>query len=606
MPRIVPTCVMIVIFLSFLSAQIGIRCFSILSQFTTQSFGDVSLNHQISNKESVSHNETGKNDTKLTPDTQRMEYHSGILNTTTGLSNATVKQRRRRHSQMMIKTTTMIEICRSCQRTKIEATNRTCEMELRHRMKSLPNEWPFWLQTMLQLAAKHDACRRECHPSYPTIECKNSMIKTVNHGLGFDDLAPILHHAVSPILSTFQEAIDENITNGYSLFVYNPTILPFSSDTYLAFFRVSTELHVPIAAYRNYVIAAILDKSFQVLSNVFLDINQHLNLIRRRGGYEDYTHGFTDFRVFLVNGTYLLSDKLRVLPLRFILEKNHDLFSNMTFNESLAIYEFEISPIFGTGLKVIRIGKLRNIQNLKFGKNFQFIEVESGKEVFVEEWPLPLGKGEDDGRRVSRLEFQPTVAESRRYNATLQPLGLYSPEPPLVGDELQFQKDMDQWRYSEDRGTVCCIRLEREYYADLTLNTSILSHPHLILGISHIQSLNILNWNATSRKKRGYLSRFYSLLPTVPPIDVASQSPLFCWPYMSSPEHTLSGGDELLLWKNRAYACPEITFPSGMTVSLSNSSRIIVAYGINDRMPVLAEINKRDVALRLFSPIPYV
>jgi hypothetical protein len=603
MPRIRPTCILLVIFiLSFLSLA-WIIIFSISSPWTIVNYFDgVDLTPNASNQ---------KESSSPRDETQPSHYDALIVNTTTinsqricdnDLTNQTSEQKFHRHS-WIVNTTTMIEICQSCQRTKIDATNRTCEMELRHIMKSLPNQWPFWLQTMLQLAKKHGDCRQECNPIYPPKECHQSMIKTENHGLGFDDLAPILDHAFSPKLSSLDVAMAHNISNEYRLFAYNPTILPFSSDTYLASFRVSTDLYIPKPAYRNYLIVAILDITLKVLSNVLLDINHYLNLIRRDSGYDDYSHGLSDFRIFLVNGTYLLSDKFRLLPLRFIVKGNENSFANFTAKEANTTYEHEILPSIGSGIKVIAIGKLRLISNIVAGKNFQIFEVEPGNTVYVEEWPLPSRNDKEKVRRVSRLEFNPSIAESRRYDSTLLTLGMYSPDPLLVGDESQLKDDLE-WGYSEDRGTTCCIRLEREFYADLTPNRTLLSFSHLILGIAHVKSYIALPRNETIQKIHGYLSRFYAILPTIPPIDVATQSPLFCWPHVLSYETETSIGNVSLQWKNRTYACPEITFSSGMTVSLSNSSRIIVAYGINDRIPVLAEISKRDVALRLFSPIP--
>jgi hypothetical protein len=522
-----------------------------------------------------------------------------------GLSNArTVKQRSRHQSRMMINTTTMIEICRSCQRTKIVATNRTCEMELRHRMKSLPNEWPFWLQTMLQLAKEHGDCRQECHPMYPRIACRQGMIKTVNHGLGFDDLAPILQHAVSPKLSAFAEAIAQNISNGYRLFAYNPTILPYTSDSYVVSFRVSTEFLIPKPAYRNYLIIAILDKNLQVQHNVMFHINRFLGLITNTRGYDDYSRGFDDFRLFYVNGTYILSDRVRVLPLRILVESNDKSPINIT-EYSNSAYKTEMPPYFGSGIRILT-GEMNGIHDLYPGKNFQFIEVESGGAVFVEEWPLSARKGEDTGRRISKLEFYPSIATTVRFNATLQPLGLHNPSPPLEGDEVHIQKS--PWRYSGNRGTACCIRIEHEYYSDLTLNTTILSFSHILLGIAHVKSFKELARNDRPWTTHGYLSRFYAILPTIPPIHVAAQSGLFCWPHGDAdagmPSDAITVKTSWLQWKNRTYACPDITYPSGMTTSLSNSSQLIVTYGINDHFSVLAMLSKRDVALRLFSAIP--
>jgi hypothetical protein len=216
--------------------------------------------------------------------------------------------------------------------------------------------------------------------------------------------------------------------------------------------------------------------------------------------------------------------------------------------------------------------------------------------IFIEDWPLPALVG-DGGREIERLEFATSLQESPQYTAINLPQGTDRPLPTLEGHERQFEKS--PWKHSNNRGTACCVQLERRYYADLTANETLLTFDYLLLGIAHVKSIKKLPMDG-SDATYGYMSRFYTILPMIPPANAAAQSGLFCWP----PASTTTNTTRLLQWKSRTYHCPPITFASGMAVSLSDSSKLIVGYGIDDEITNMVEINKRDVALRLFSPLP--
>jgi hypothetical protein len=174
------------------------------------------------------------------------------------------------------------------------------------------------------------------------------------------------------------------------------------------------------------------------------------------------------------------------------------------------------------------------------------------------------------------------------------------PEPALEGQELLFTNRPS--KYGNNRGTTYCIVLERDYCEDLTANETLRAHDYLLLGIAHVKSFKTLPMN-DGNGSYGYLHRLYANLPTIPPTQTAALSGLVCLP----PQHLRRQAYSLQIAALEAlylYNCPPVTFASGMTVSLADSSKRIVAYGIDDEISYMVEISKRDVALRLFSPVP--
>lgn len=156
-----------------------------------------------------------------------------------------------------------------------------------------------------------------------------------------------------------------------------------------------------------------------------------------------------------------------------------------------------------------------------------------------------------------------------------------------------------EFRFSKrDRGTACCTRLEREYYEDLILakNETAMVPPDVDIGISHVKSALKLPGPA----RYSYLTRLYAV-STVAPYQVVAKSGLFCldWEDDDWKKEHLN-----LKIRDFAYDCPAVHFPSGMTVSATNQSNVIVAYGILDERPRMVEYSKRQLALHLFTSYP--
>jgi hypothetical protein len=491
-------------------------------------------------------------------------------------------------------TATKIEFCRRCERTNT-ANNRTCVDEIMLSMTASREDmyhWPRLLRTILQVAQEHDVCARDCNPKLPSPYCPR--LVTASHDLGLDQVSPVVLRSVSHTLPAIPKAaLHErfnpmaklaNWTGTRGLYTYNPTILPYSNETYLVAFRISTYTRLPDADYRNLMGVAFLDMNLNILSNVVVDVNKHMGMGSRYGRRDNL--GFVDFRLFALNGTYLLSDNFYALPLTIAVDNTDHSRTNTSIQLGFPL-------LYGRGIRVVPHGRVRKIENLRTGRNYQFLQLQDS--IFIEDWPLPALVG-DGGREIERLEFATSLQESPHYSATNQPQGMDRPLPALEGHELQFEKP--PWKHSNNRGTACCVQLERRYYADLTANDTLLKFDYLLLGIAHVKSIKKLPMEG-SDATYGYMSRFYTILPMIPPVNAAAQSGLFCWPPASITNTT-----RLLQWKSRTYNCPPITFASGIAVSLSDSSKLIVGYGIDDEITNMVEITKRDVAHRLFSPLP--
>jgi hypothetical protein len=499
-----------------------------------------------------------------------------------------------RHISLSNFNSTRIDFCRRCKRANAE-NNRSCVDEILDHVGEHVFHWPDLFRSIIHIANSNEMCGLRCNPKQPSPYCPR-LVRTTHNMLGLDQVSPQVLRSTSHILPSLPlAALDQrfnpdaklkNWTGTRALYTYNPTILPYSPDTYVATFRVATHYWLPDDEFKNYLGVAILDLNLKILCNVVVELNKHMRMgIKyKRANKRRDDLGFVDFRLFFLNGTYLLSDNIFALPISIIIVDNKE-------NNGISENQTSLPLVYGDGIRIVPHGDVRSIENLRVGRNYNFVQLQD--EIFVEEWPLPRLSG--GGRETSRLEFGALLQDSPHYRLSGQIQGIDRPEPALEGQELLFVQS--PWKYSNNRGTTCCIMLEREYYADLTGNETLLAHDYLLLGIAHVKSFKKLPMS-NGDSSYGYLHRFYASLPIIPPTQTAAQSGLFCWPPASASP------SRLLQWMNHTYNCPPITFASGMTVSLADSSKLIVAYGIDDEISYMVEISKRDVALRLFSPIP--
>ena len=391
--------------------------------------------------------------------------------------------------------------------------------------------------------------------------------------LAFDEACPPLYEPVTPVLSSIPKNLTSNTTTSEPLFTYNPTIHKYHGSegaTYIASFRVGTYPWLQ----KDYLGLALMDSRLEILKSVVLDINLYATMqyaAKKRHANEPPL--FSDYRLVWYNGTYFVTNSIAIL----VLSIGDDTKPNNT----------PIPVMFDGGLSVRAASPVRKIRRVTKGRNFNFYTTQ--QQLLLEEWPLPTPRYVGTGRKVLSIR----IFDDWRFDALESWESTEAaPEPSFQGPDAAF--DRTSGNICDDRGTVCCVKLEKEYYQDLAAPA--MEDDYLLIGISHVKSFKRIRMS--HGEKYAYLSRFYAVRPTIPPTDIVAQSGLFCW----------TGGvdDERMEWNGVVYDCPVIQFPSGMTESATNSSVLLVAYGINDVTSRIVQIKKRDVATWLFASLAEV
>ena len=170
------------------------------------------------------------------------------------------------------------------------------------------------------------------------------------------------------------------------------------------------------------------------------------------------------------------------------------------------------------------------------------------------------------------------------------------PPPSFVtSDGLHFSRQqIYDPPYTSERGSSCCVPFQDQ------------NGKELLLGISHSKTRfkakekrDNLKGNVAANE---FFSSFYVMEPTAP-YRVIARTGRFCFGF-SSPEElesnpfALSNTEKLQI--GQTYNCPRIHFVSGMVEKAGDASRVIVAYGINDCVPRMVEISKKDISEMLF------
>ena len=444
---------------------------------------------------------------------------------------------------------------------------------------------------MTDIAEKSEVCH-DCHPD------KNTCTAHLLQPLGFDEAAPRLLRTKTFVtlssipkerrlpldVKAYQRSVAgiRNLTDS-PLSIYNPSIivLPRASKaslegvypnaTYLASFR-TTNVGIcgilPDFDWRlgsNLLALVILDSELNILDDVLLDINQVIQ------GMVNSTFTFEDYRLFELDGVLHLNSGSTLLPIQVAsLQKPlamRRLISSI-YNHSTNL---QVSMPTRTGALVF---KLRNITDGKSfaGKNFQFFVDKSGT-TWVEFWPQARSLGRMQlGDPIKVLEIVKGINK-----------------PP----EYSF-KDRQPFKRTSDRGSACCIKLERKY-----LPPELQQHDFVYLGISHVRSKA---WPPGKQKKM-YLSRLYAFVPERP-FHLMARSGLFCLgsvDVVTTPQPFLElTMSQQLQVRSIKYDCPQIHYVSGMTTTPGGNT-ILVTYGILDCVSRIVEIAKEETARLLFT-----
>lgn len=172
------------------------------------------------------------------------------------------------------------------------------------------------------------------------------------------------------------------------------------------------------------------------------------------------------------------------------------------------------------------------------------------------------------------------------------------PQPSFWSQE-QYAVRRVPYKFSKDRGTAFGAIIEREYYQDLIPNATAVPDGGIMIGISHVKSFRRL----PHIELFSYLSRLYAVAID-DPFTVVAKSGLFCLDWHDDDWKDAKGTNMYFRIRRTIYDCPAIHFPTGITVSATDPSKIIMGYGILDRQPRFVEYSKRELSLHLFSPLP--
>jgi hypothetical protein len=186
--------------------------------------------------------------------------------------------------------------------------------------------------------------------------------------------------------------------------------------------------------------------------------------------------------------------------------------------------------------------------------------------------------------------FEPADNGTFRRTATLE--NEYRPPPSFRSQEWGGRK------MSKDRNTACCAKLERRHFQDLVSSTVLLEEEYVQVGISHTKTVQSVITTLGARKMM-YVSRLCAFSPRNV-TTVYSVSGSFCFGFGDDPMASYTKFNRLEMM-GTTYECPAIHFPSGI---VDKGDSIVIAYGVNDCFSNMVEIDKRSIALHLFSSLP--
>ena len=447
---------------------------------------------------------------------------------------------------------------------------------------------------MTDVAEKSEVCH-DCHPDSSTSAgagggCTAHLLQP----LGFDEAAPRLLRTKTFVtlpsipkerrlpldVKAYQHNVAgiRNLTDA-PLSIYNPSIivLPRASKgslegvypnaTYLASFRATDVVVCGIlpdfdwrAHGSNFLALAILDSELNILDDVLLDINQAIQ------GMGNHNMRFEDYRLFELDGVLHLNAEKYLLPIQVA-----------SLQKPLAM-RWLIPSIYNhsTNLQVsvpTKKGRLvSRIHNSLPGKNFQFFVDKNGM-TWIEFWP--------QAQSLGRMQLDDPVGVLEIVKGINKP------------PEYSF-KDRQPFKSTGDRGSACCIKLERKYLAP-----ELQQHDFVYLGTSHVRSKP----RSPGKNKKVYFSRLYAFVPERP-FHLVARSGLFCLgsvDVVTTPQPFLElTMSQQLQVRSIKYDCPQIHYVSGMTTTPGGNT-ILVTYGILDCVSQIVEIDKEEMARLLFT-----
>jgi hypothetical protein len=406
------------------------------------------------------------------------------------------------------------------------------------------------------------------------------------------------------------------------LFEFNPSIvqlpasqipdnmdIPGERPVYLASFRVGND-HLCImdpedrtkmiggdwrkwTAQKNHLGLALLRSDLSVIRDTVVDA-------------KEYMHRFTDPRLHVIHDQIYISSYHRIHPIWIV--PPPDLPANYTENgKALFPFTVELSKVWPSEMTITmrRHGSCTKDRMLQLsGKNLQYF-VDADNRTMMEANPMGQKEHIDLDARCQKTPKNAPPAPFVEASKNPWPYSSFG-----TTDELHFaEKRVQEYPYSGEHGSACCIHAQGPGGPN--------GHGRpLLLGVSHTKSRE----GHEERFGVGplqYSSRFYAM-EAVAPYRVVARTGRFCFGFPEPSESSPTGGSansttsrnrnpytQMSMEKlkvGQEYDCPKIHFVGSMIEKANDPSKLIVAYGVNDCVPRIVEIDKADVLSMLSSP----
>jgi hypothetical protein len=288
-----------------------------------------------------------------------------------------------------------------------------------------------------------------------------------------------------------------------------------------------------------------------------------------------------------------------------------------------------LNNVFGGGLnvQVVGLSKSNRIKGpTRDGKNFGFLPMKSPTDGLE-------SATDDDGSNKVVVEYkigsprQIYEVDLLNYRVTNEiSLGdpSYVPEPSFRNEHEDY---MNTAFIQTDRGTACCVKIFPKHFHHLLETTSLTPNSkstttnvlegmeYLWVGVAHTKS-----------KKRTenisgfvYLSRVYALSPQY---ELIARTGFLCFGFPTLPVQTnasVHGGvgvppsnhnnedphvhlthHSKVVIEGTEYNCPRIEFVSGISEKVDDPDTVLLGYGVNDCVARIVQIQKQQLANRLF------
>jgi hypothetical protein len=451
------------------------------------------------------------------------------------------------------------------------------------------------------VANENEKCAA-CHPD----NCEG----TIHYPFRFDEGQPLVLQSKTHDLSSIpmQSRIPSEfifMTDTYFkfwtrdrppvLFTYNPSIIAIPSKTphidihgasYIASYRVSPWHNCGFRTYNfhsklwNLMGLAILDKNLDIIPgyDVIININELTQM-------KQSAQKFEDFRLFNFHDKIWLLDGSLIVPLEIGSNQKGKL---NTMKDRLPI-------LFGTGLSIRFSEPVKHLLKIPPGRNYNIFTASNGA-VILETKPR-------HPRVTYELDFDGIYGakEEGEYSSHMEP------EDSFITDETFLRRP---YLFGRDKGSACCVKLERRYFGELTSDPEILKFDYLLLGISNRRTFRKIKHpnDGEGTERFDYVSRLYAFVPEAP-FTIVANSGIFCFGFPEDDEiekNTYANATRILNRmevNHKSYPCPTIQIATGMTEKIGDNDRIIVTYGVNDCIPRIVELHKLDLAHRLFLPL---